>query len=66
MKLILCTRVDRYEGKPLYTVTVEDIDTPVNFHSYDCVYLKQGYDYDALIKEAESKFELEYTISKKH
>ncbi len=52
MKLIICTDVQRDDNKPLYTVKVYDVERPVNFHSYECYYHKQGRDYDALIKEA--------------
>ena len=54
MKTMLCTDVqrDNKDGKPLYTVKVYDLDTPVNFHSYDCLFHGQGKELDVLIKKA--------------
>ena len=53
MKTMLCTDVQRdsKDGKPLYTVKVYDLDTPVNFHSYDCLFHGQGKDLDILIEK---------------
>lgn len=48
MNPILCIDVQRYKEKPLYTVSVVDIDNPVNFHSYDCIFRKQGENLDEL------------------
>lgn len=52
MKLRLCIDVDRYEGKPLYTVGLNDIDEAVNFHSYNCIFFEQGNDLQQLIEKA--------------
>lgn len=52
MKKIVCTDVMRDEGSPLYIVKVYDLDTPVNFHSYDCLFFKRGRNLDELLKEA--------------
>ena len=57
MKHIICTDIRRDEGTPLYTVKVYDIDTPVNSHSYDCVFYKQGRDLDNLLQLANEKIE---------
>lgn len=53
MKLILCTDVQRCEGNPLFTVKVQDIDSPANFHSYNCLFFKQGSNLDELKEQAE-------------
>ena len=50
MKLQLSIDVERYKEKPLYYVAVYDLDKPVNFHSYDCVYYKQGDNLKELIE----------------
>lgn len=55
MKPIICTDVQRYKNLPYYTVTIYDIDSPVNFHSYDCLFYKQGFDLEKLSEEAEEK-----------
>ena len=55
MILITCTDVQRWEGKPLYTVKICDVDSPNNFHSYDCVFFKQGPELEPLLKEADKK-----------
>lgn len=52
MKPIICTDVWRDEGSPLYTVTVYDVDTPVNYHSYDCFFHEQGRDLNKLLEQA--------------
>lgn len=49
MNLRLAIDVDRYHEKPLYTLQVYDLDNPVNFHSYDCVYYKQDENLAELI-----------------
>ena len=59
MTPIICTDVMRDEGKPLYEVSIHDIDTPVNFHSYDCLFLEQGRELEPLLKKANQfKFKL--------
>lgn len=52
MKPIICTDVWRDEGSPLYIVKVYDIDTPVNYHSYDCFFHEQGRDLNDLLRQA--------------
>jgi len=52
MTPIICTDVMRDEGKPLYEVAIYDIDTPVNFHSYNCLFIKQGRELETLLNEA--------------
>ena len=55
MTPIICTDVMRDEGKPLYEVSIYDIDTPVNFHSYSCRFLEQGRELKPLLQKAEQK-----------
>ena len=55
MTPIICTDVMRDEGKPLYEVSIYDLDTPVNFHSYDCLFLEQCRELQPLLKKAEQK-----------
>lgn len=52
MTPIICTDVERYKGLPLYTVKAYDIDHPVNFHSYDCLFFEQGFNLEKLLEEA--------------
>ena len=40
MKLVIGINIQRYKEKPLFQVTVEDIDNPINFHSYECLFFK--------------------------
>ena len=40
MELVMGVDIQRYKGKPLFQVTVEDIDSPVNFHSYECLFFE--------------------------
>ena len=40
MELVIGVDIQRYKGKPLFQVTVVDIDSPVNFHSYDCLFFE--------------------------
>ena len=49
MNLRLSIDVDRYFDKPLYSLKVYNLDLPVNYHSYDCVFFTQGYDFKELI-----------------
>lgn len=37
-------------GDLQYTFRIFDLETPVNFHSFDCVYFAQGYDYKEMIE----------------
>ncbi len=53
MNKIICTDVIKDGDAPMYTVKVYDLDTPVNFHSYDCLFFKQGRNLDELLEEAE-------------
>ena len=50
-RYIICNDVDRFEGEPLYTMCIYDIETPVNFHSYDCIYYEQSRDFVELINK---------------
>ena len=52
MNLILCTDVFRDNGQPSFQVMVYDIDYPVNFHSYNCLFFKQGRNLEVLLEEA--------------
>lgn len=62
MTPVTCTDVERYEGKPFYTVLVYDIDTPVNFHSYDCFFYEQGPDLNDLLEKAKERIKEYETI----
>lgn len=62
MTPVICTDVDRYEGKPLYTVRVYDIDSPVNFHSYECFFYEQGLNLDDLLEKAKERIKEYETI----
>ena len=62
MTPIICTDVDRDEGSPLYTVRVCDIDSPVNFHSYDCFSYEQGRDLDNLLEKAKERIKEYETV----
>jgi len=52
MKPVICNDVQRDNGIPLYTVKVYNLDNPVNFHSYDCIFFKQGHNLEQLESEA--------------
>lgn len=62
MTPITCIDVDRYEGSPLYTVRVCDIDSPVNFHSYECLFFEQGPNLDDLLEKAKERIKEYGTI----
>ena len=62
MTPIICTDVDRYEGLPLYTVKVYDIDSPVNFHSYECFFYEQGPDLGDLLEKAKERIKEYETV----
>ena len=62
MTLVIGVDIQRYEGKPLFQVTVEDIDNPVNFHSYDCLFFKKCHTLEEL---EEVKNEAQDFIEKK-
>lgn len=53
MNKIICADVIKDGDSPMYTVKVYDLDTPVNFHSYDCLFFKKGRNLDKLLEEAE-------------
>ena len=62
MTPIICTNVERYERQPFYTVSVYDIDNPVNFHSYNCLFYKQGFNLDELLEKAKERIKEYETI----
>lgn len=49
--LILSISIQPDDGDVQYTFRIFDIDSPVNFHSFDCVYFAQGYDYNKMIED---------------
>lgn len=49
LKLSISIRPDN--GDVQYTFCIFDIDSPVNFHSFDCVYFAQGYEYERMIED---------------
>lgn len=49
LKLSISIQPD--DGDVQYTFRIFDIDSPVNFHSFDCVYFAQGYDYNKMIED---------------
>ena len=53
MKPQYCIDVWRDDGEPLFQVKVYDLDNPVNFHSYDCLFFKQGRGLEKLLNEAD-------------
>jgi hypothetical protein len=48
LKLDITTQLD--DGDVQYTFRIFDLETPVNSHSFDCVYFAQGYDYEEMIE----------------
>lgn len=44
----------REDNDTVYTIRVFDIDSPVNFHSYECVWFAQGYDFDDMMNRLKS------------
>ena len=44
----------REDNDTVYTIRVFDIDKPVNFHSYECVWFAQGYDLDDMMDRLKS------------
>ena len=52
MKPVLEIEVRPRNGEPLYSVTVVDVDHPVNFHSYDCLFFEEGRNLDELKERA--------------
>jgi len=51
MDLQLDVRIQRTDNKIVYVVAVYDIDSPVNYHSYDCYYFKQGSDLNEIMTD---------------
>lgn len=51
MDLQLDVRIQRTDNKIVYVVAVYDIDSPVNYHSYDCYYFKQGSDLNVIMTD---------------
>ena len=51
MDLQLDVRIQRTDDKIVYVVAVYDIDSPVNYHSYDCYYFKQGSDLNEIMTD---------------
>jgi hypothetical protein len=51
MDLQLDVRIQRIDNKIVYVVGVYDIDSPVNYHSYDCYYFKQGSDLNEIMTD---------------
>lgn len=49
LKLSISIQPD--DGDVQYTFRIFDIDSPVNFHSFDCVYFAQGYEYERMIED---------------
>lgn len=43
--------ITRYHSEVYYTASVYDVENPVNFHSYDCVYRKSDHDLKELIRD---------------
>lgn len=43
--------LSRHHSDVWYTVSVYDVESPVNYHSYDCVYRKSDYDLKDLIRD---------------
>ena len=57
MDLQLDVRIQRTDNKTVYVVAVYDIDSPVNYHSYDCYYFKQGSDLNEIMTDLKSNTE---------
>ena len=49
--LKLSISIQPNDGDVQYTFRIFDIDSPVNFHSFDCVYFAQGYEYERMIED---------------
>ena len=62
MTLILCVEVERQNNKPLFQVSVYDIDNPVNYHSYECYFFEKCTTLEQFykIKEKAKRFITEY------
>lgn len=48
LKLDITTQLD--DGDVQYTFRIFDLETPVKFHSFDCVYFAQGYNYEEMLE----------------
>lgn len=57
MDLQLDVRIQRTDNKIVYVVAVYDIDSPVNYHSYDCYYFKQGSDLNDIMTDLKNNTE---------
>ena len=57
MDLQLDVRIQRTDNKIVYVVAVYDIDSPVNYHSYDCYYFKQGSDLNEIMTDLKNNTE---------
>ena len=57
MDLQLDVRIQRTDNKIVYVVAVYDIDSPVNYHSYDCYYFKQGSDLNEIMTDLKNNIE---------
>lgn len=51
----LCIDITREKEQVNYNVSIVDIDTPANFHSYDCVYHKSGGDLEVIFEDIINK-----------
>lgn len=40
------------KGQPEYAVEVCDLDSLCNYHSFESVFYKEGFDYEELMKQA--------------
>ena len=49
LKLSISIQPD--DGDLQYTFRIFDIDSPTNFHSFECVYFAQGYEYERMIED---------------
>lgn len=47
----LSIRLCAIKGEPTYQVTIEDTDRHVNFHSFDCLFYREGDDLEELLSE---------------
>ena len=57
MDLQLDVRIQRTDNKIVYVVCVYDIDSPVNYHSYDCYYFKQSSDLNEIMTDLKNNTE---------
>lgn len=52
--LKLSIDICREDNDTMYTFRVFDIDKPVNFHSYECVWFAHGYDFNDMMNRLKS------------